>query len=111
MTFVQGRLLKVLLHYVLIFRPFHSPLHNTVDLVLCLWVGVLHRCVDALLDSDVLCQSLTVPLVSPIQLKTHLFNFGGDEYSSALRAGLGLANVEDTWILLRLSLRHFSIIN
>ena len=102
MALVQGGLLDVLLYNILILRPFHSPLHDVVDLNLSLRVRVLHGRVDALFDFDELAHSLPVPLVSSVQLDSHLLDLGRDEDSSALRSRLGLANVQYDGIFIRL---------
>ncbi len=110
MAGVQGRPLDVLLNDILIFRALNTALHDAVHLALRLWIRVLHRRVDALLDLDVFVESLTVPLIRLVELDAHFFNFAGNEYAAALRARLRLADVEDDGVLLRLRLRHLTIV-
>lgn len=106
---VQCGLLYVLLNDVLVFRPLNATLHNAVHLALRFRIRVLHCCVDALFNLDVFVESLAIPLVSLVELDPHFLNFAGDEYATALRARLWLANVEDDGVLLRLRLRHLAI--
>ena len=107
---VQGRLLDVLLNDILVFGTLNAALHDAVHLALRLWIRVLHRRVDALLDLDVFVESVPVPLVRLVELDAHFLNLAGDEYAAALRARLRLADVEDDGVLLRLRLRHLAIV-
>ena len=108
---VQGRLLDILLYYILIFWSFHSPLHNAVNLNLSFRIRMLHGCIYSLLDFNKFVKPLLVAFVSFVQLKSHFLNLTRDEYSSALRSRLRLANVKHDRILFRLCLCHSTIIN
>lgn len=110
-TLVQCWLLDVFLNDVLILWSFHPPLHNIVDCILGLGVGVLHGGVDPLLDLNIFVELLSVPFVCFVKLDAHILHFRCYENASALGPGLRLANIENNRIQFRLSFCHFAIVN
>jgi len=107
-AFVEGWPSHVLLHYILHLVFFDlSGLHYLFSLF---GVGCsLLSSFNALFDLQVVVHVFTVVFLVFVQLQPQIFDPAHYEDSATLAAGLGLADEENGWVLLRLLLCHFTV--